>query len=39
LRFMELLDNDKELIDFDAIDSQYFTFIPSVSIVTVELRG
>jgi len=35
---MELLNNDKKLADFDAIDSRYCIFIPSVSIVTVELR-
>jgi len=36
---MELLNNDKKLVDFNAIDSRYFTFIPNVSIFTVELRG
>jgi hypothetical protein len=36
---MGLLNNDKKLVDFDAINSRYFTFITKVSVVTVELRG
>jgi len=35
---MEFLNNDKKLVDFNAIDSRYFTYITIVSIFTVELR-